>query len=167
MTPTGVAGPEEEEEEHDEEDGEEGGGAGRLLSADCARLGRVGPTDETLLFPWLGMGDAYRFRVVLGINLEEACEAVVLTDLYLEGISRAVALRIAGPIAALFFSEGSRGPLAMFSAFAVLLRNAVAAEPLAGKSIVGIETQLLLPKRTPELPLIEEPYLEKLMLTNF
>jgi hypothetical protein len=166
VIPIGVAGP-DDEDEHEEQEGEDGGGAGRLLSADCARLGRVGPTEETHLLPRPVMGDAYRFGVVVGFNLEQTCEAVALMDLYLEGTSRAVALRIVGPNAALFFADGSKGALAILSGFEVLCRNAVAAESLAGKSIGTMEenSQLLL-SITSELPLIEEPYLEKLMLTK-
>lgn len=78
-------------------------------------------------------GDAYRFGVVV-------CRPIAPMDLYLEETSRAVALRIAGPITALFFSDRSRGARAIFSSFAVLCRNAVATESLAGKPIVGIET---------------------------
>lgn len=134
VTPIGVTGPEEEEEEHEEEEeGEEGGSVGRLLSADWARFGRGGPT-ELMLLPLRPMtGDAYRFGVVV-------CGAIAPMDLYLEETSRVVALRIAGSITALFFSDRCRGALAIFSGFTVLCRNAVATESLAGKSIGGIET---------------------------
>lgn len=139
----GVTGPEEEEEHEEEEEGEEGGGAERLRSTDWALLGRVGPTEGMLLPPRPITGDAYLFTTQFEFNLGELCGAVEATGLYLEATSRAAALRVVGPIAALLLSDGSRGGLVMCSDFAILCRNAADGESLAGESIAGIVTHLL------------------------